>query len=69
MIVIQSHRTYDHVPIVTLVRDEGVEGDGVEHHPPVSRVLWYRAAHGWNIVTGDFLRGNKRENVITGTLR
>ena len=68
MIVIQSHRTYDHVPVVTLVRDEGVEGDGVEHHPPVSRVLWYRAAHGWNNVTGDFF-ARRFDYLFTGTLR
>ena len=60
--------TYDHVAVVTLVGYERVVGEGVEHHPPVSRVLRHRAAHGWNNVT---VGGGEaeRENVITRTLR
>ena len=50
-----SARTNDHVAVVALVGYEGVEGDGVEHHPPVPRVLRHRAAHGW-----------KRHNVTVG---
>ena len=56
-----SARTNDHVAVVALVGYEGVEGDGVEHHPPVPRVLRHRAAHGWkrHIVTV----GEKREKL------
>ena len=37
--------TYDHVAVVTLVGDEGVVGDGVEHHAPERRVGGRGAGH------------------------
>ena len=40
---------YDHVAIVTLVRDQGVVGQRVEHHSAIGRVGWDWARHGWSI--------------------
>ena len=41
MILIVVIITYDHVAIVTLVRDERVVGDAVVHDPPVGWIQWH----------------------------
>ena len=41
--------TYDHVSVVTLVGDERVVGDGVEHDPAKLGMFWDWAGHGCNI--------------------
>ena len=41
----------DHVAVIALVRDEGVVGDRVEHHPPEGWVRGSGTGDRWNRVT------------------
>ena len=46
----EERLTEDHVAVVTLVRDQGVVGDGVEHDTTKLWMFWDWAGHGCNIL-------------------